>query len=55
MGLKGMVADGLLFRVSEIAPESRDSDSFQDRFISDLLRVLTPARQAMLIGLPLAS
>jgi EpsI family protein len=51
MGLKGMVADGLLFRVSEIAPAARDSNPFQDRFIMDLLRALTPVQQATLTGL----
>lgn len=55
MGLRGIVADGLLFRVSEITPDAQDSNSFQDRFISDLLRAVTPARQATLIGLPLTS
>jgi EpsI family protein len=53
MGLKGMVADGLLFRVSEIAPEARDSNPIQDRFIMDLLRAETPIGQETLIGRPL--
>jgi EpsI family protein len=53
MGLKGMVADGLLFRVSEIAPEAQDSNPIQDRFIMDLLRAVTPVGQATLIGRPL--
>jgi EpsI family protein len=50
MGLKGMVADGLLFRVSEIATEARDSDPFEDHFVADLLRALSPAQQAALVG-----
>ena len=55
MGLKGIVADGLLFRVSEISPLAQDSDPLEDRFVMDLLRVLSPGQQAMLIGAPLAS
>jgi len=55
MGLKGMVADGLLFRVSEMAPDAQDSHQMQDRFIMDLLRALTPVGQAALIGRSLTS
>jgi len=50
MGLKGYVADGLLFRVSELADDAKSSDPLQDQFINDLLNALSPAQQAMLIG-----
>lgn len=50
MGLKGYIADGLLFRVSEISDDDKSSHHFQDQFINDLLKALGPAQQAMLIG-----
>jgi EpsI family protein len=50
MGLKGYVADGLLFRISELAGDAGSSNPLQDRFINDLLHALGPAQQAMLIG-----
>ena len=50
MGLKGYIADGLLFRVSEISDDYKSSHQIQDQFINDLLKALSPAQQAMLIG-----
>lgn len=50
MGLKGYIADGLLFRLSEISDDDKSSQQLQDQFINDLLKVLSPAQQAMLIG-----
>jgi hypothetical protein len=50
MGLKGYIADGLLFRVSEISDDDKSSHQLQDQFINDLLKVLGPEHQAMLIG-----
>ena len=50
MGLKGYVADGLLFRVSEVAEDDKLSNAFQDQFINDFLQALSPAQQVMLIG-----
>ena len=52
MGLKGYVADGLLFRVSEVAEDAKLSNLLLNQFINDLLRALTPAQQTMLIGQP---
>jgi EpsI family protein len=49
-GLKGYIADGLLFRVSEISDDEKSSRQLQDQFINDLLKALSPAQQAMLIG-----
>jgi len=50
MGLKGYVADGLLFRVSELAEDAQSSDQLQNQFIIDLLHALNPVQRAMLIG-----
>jgi EpsI family protein len=50
MRLKGYIADGLLFRVSEISDDAKSSHQLQDQLINDLLKTLSPAEQAMLIG-----
>ena len=50
MGLKGYVADGLLFRVSEVAEDAESSYLLQNQFINDFLQTLSPAQQAMLAG-----
>lgn len=50
MSIKGFIADGLLFRVSELTEDAKASDALQDQFINDLLHALSPAQQAMLIG-----
>jgi len=50
MGIKGYIADGLLFRVSEVADEETLSNQLHDQFINDLLKALSPVQRAMLIG-----
>ena len=50
MGLKGYVADGLLFRVSEVAEDTESSYLLQNQFINEFLQTLSPAQQAMMIG-----
>jgi EpsI family protein len=50
MALGGYVADGLLFRVSEIATDPDQSNLLQDQFVADLLRAMTPAQKRSLIG-----
>jgi EpsI family protein len=50
MGLKGYIADGLLFRVSEVSDDAKLSNQLNDQFINDLLKVVSPAQQAILIG-----
>ena len=50
MGLKGYIADGFLFRVSEISDDDKASQQLHDQFINDLLKTLSPDQQAMLIG-----
>ncbi len=51
MSLKGYITDGLLFRVSEVGDDEALSNALQDQFIDDFLLALTPAQQAMMVGL----
>ena len=51
MGLKGFVADGLLFRVSEVSEDAESSYILQNQFINDFLQALNPAQQMMMLGL----
>jgi EpsI family protein len=53
LALHGFIADGLLFRTSEITSNARDSYLLQDRFIGDLLNALTPHNKRTLIGMAL--
>jgi EpsI family protein len=50
LALRGFVADGLLFRVSEITTDDASSFRLQAKFMSDLLQAVTPAQRSMLIG-----
>jgi EpsI family protein len=50
-GLNGIVADGVLFRVSSIGDDSRAEFSLQERFVVDLLGALPPALRQQLAGL----
>ncbi len=50
MGIKGYIADGLLFRVSEISDEAKSSYELEDQFINDLLKALSPNQQRLFIG-----
>lgn len=50
MGLKGYVADGLLFRVSENSEEPKSAYQLQDQFINELLTTLSHDQQATLVG-----
>ena len=51
MGLKGYIADGLLFRISEVADDEKSSNQLNDLFINDLLKAFNPDERAMVIGL----
>ena len=53
LGVKGYLADGLLFRISEVSPDAASSDALLQQFSNDLLHSLSPAGQAALIGVPL--
>ena len=46
---RGYLADGLLFRVSEVTTRA-DAHAFQDRFINDLLTSISPPARQRLIG-----
>jgi EpsI family protein len=47
-GLKGIVADGVLFRVSSIGADSQVEFTLQDRFVADLISALPlPLRQQL--------
>jgi EpsI family protein len=50
LGLRGYVADGLLFRVSEVTDDESSSNVLQDQFINNFLKALSPSEQVMLIG-----
>lgn len=51
MSLKGYITDGLLFRVSEVGDDEKLSNALQDQFIRDFLQALSPAQQAIMVGL----
>jgi len=50
-GFKGIMPDGILFRVSEINKDSQDSFALQDQFIRALLSSLTLKDRKILVGL----
>ncbi len=49
-GLRGLIPDGALVRVSTIGLPAPQSFELQDKFIKDLLNSVTPAAQRFLIG-----
>jgi EpsI family protein len=49
-GLKGLIPDGALVRVSTVGLPAAQSFELQDQFIRDLLGSITPAAQRFLIG-----
>jgi EpsI family protein len=49
-GLRGVIPDGLLFRVSEINPNTQQSFALQDAFINDLLSNIPQETKRVLIG-----
>jgi EpsI family protein len=49
-GLKGLIPDGALVRVSTVGLPAAQSFELQDEFIKDLLGSITPAAQRFLIG-----
>ena len=51
-GLHGLIPDGLLFRVSELSADPKDSFALQDKFVSDLLNAINPASRNAIIGRP---
>ena len=49
-GLKGLIPDGALVRVSTVGLPAEQSFALQDEFIRDLLSSITPEAQRFLIG-----
>lgn len=49
--MRGYIADGLLFRVSTIDPDSPNAFAVQEQFIRDLLKSLNPDFRKRLAGL----
>ena len=50
LGLRGVVPDGLLFRVSSVDPDSARAFALQDQFVNDLLNSLPPPSRRMVAG-----
>lgn len=49
-GLNGVVADGILFRISSISPDNAKAYANQKRFIDDLLSSVPTSTRAYLLG-----
>ena len=49
-GLRGIVPDGVLFRVSSIDGDASRAYAVQARFVEEMMRELPPASQARLLG-----
>jgi EpsI family protein len=54
-GLRGLIPDGALIRISTIGLPAPQSFELQDKFIKDLLTSITPTAQRFLIGRTLLS
>lgn len=52
-GLRGQIADGLLFRVSSIDRDSPLAYAQQDKFISDLVTAMSAADRRAVVGNPI--
>lgn len=50
LGLRGLVPDGLLFRVSSIGADSARAFALQDQFVNDLLNSLPSTSRRMVAG-----
>ena len=50
LALRGYVADGVLFRVSEVTRDDASSFDLQAQFMSDMLRAIPEVQRPMLIG-----
>ena len=50
--LKGEIADGILIRVSSITPDAQRGYELQREFSEAMLKALTPAQRARMIGAP---
>lgn len=50
-GFRGLIPDGLLFRVSSIDPVPAEAFAAQDRFVRDLVRALGPVERLRFAGI----
>jgi EpsI family protein len=50
-GLRGYIADGLLFRVSNITVQNEEGFGLQQRFVRDLLASMTAEERRALVGM----
>jgi EpsI family protein len=50
-GLQGKIPDGLLFRVSSIDRDAPEAYRLQDRFVTDMIKAMTPEARRRLAGL----
>jgi EpsI family protein len=53
--LDGIIADGLLFRVSEISDDPAVANQLEDQFVADLLAQMPAEKQRTLVGRPFKS
>jgi hypothetical protein len=51
-GLRGLVPDGVLFRVSTVGVPAEKSFKIQDKFIHDLLNAVDPETKEFIVGDP---
>jgi EpsI family protein len=49
-GLRGLIPDGLLFRVSSLSTDLPAEYAAQQAFVADLLRSVNPAQRRVLVG-----
>ena len=51
-GLRGLIPDGTLFRVSTIGVAEKESFPIEERFIRDLIAAVDPDTRAFIVGRP---
>lgn len=49
-GLRGRVADGLIFRISTVGLDDREGFAAQDRFIREMLQSVSPDQRWLFVG-----
>jgi EpsI family protein len=49
-GVRGLIADGFIFRVSSLGKDAEEQFVLQDKFVSDLMSNVLPAARARLSG-----
>jgi len=49
-GLRGIIPDGMLFRISEITTDVPQAFALQDEFVEELLKNVSPEAKKVLIG-----